>query len=151
MITHKKAAQFMRIALEIARLSKDRSTQVGALALTADGSPLTWGYNGFPRGCADDVDARHERPEKYVWTEHAERNLIFNAARNGISLHGGTIIVTKFPCVECARAIVQAGFCSVVAPAPENNSRWLDSNKYALVLFHEVNVEVVYAVESHHV
>lgn len=143
-MTREKLTSFMDIARSIAQLSKDRSTKVGALAIDADGSPLTWGYNGFPRGCDDDIAARHERPAKYIWTEHAERNLIFNAARVGVSLRGGIVIVTKFPCVECARAIVQAGFTKLVSTAPDDDSRWAESNAQAVALFFETSVEILY-------
>lgn len=68
----------------------------------------------------------------YVWTEHAERNLIYNAARVGTPLDGCILVVTPlFRCVECARAIVQAGFIAVVAEA-EANLRWAESNRQAM-------------------
>ena len=46
------------------------------------------GFNGLVRGVDDDVALRRERPAKYSWTEHAERNAIYNAARLGISILG---------------------------------------------------------------
>ncbi len=94
--------------------SKDRSTQVGCLIMTQDGSPLSWGYNGFPRGADDDKEERHERPLKYSWAEHAERNAIYNAARAGIKLLGSVAYVTSLPCcVDCARALIQSGVVKV--------------------------------------
>ena len=54
------------------------------------------------------VDNSH-RPEKYDWIEHAERNAIYAAAREGRKLMGATMYLNKFPCVECARAIAQTG------------------------------------------
>jgi len=35
--------------------SKDPSTQVGACIVDADQRIVSIGYNGFPRGCSDDV------------------------------------------------------------------------------------------------
>lgn len=101
--------------------SKDRRTQCGAMIVADDGAVLTTGWNGFPRGVNDDVDARHERPAKYLWTEHAERNAIYNAVRRGVPLLDSTIYVTQMPCCECARAIVQAGIVRVVTMEPDWN------------------------------
>lgn len=133
----------MAIAREVAQLSKDRSTKVGALAIGSAGEIRAMGYNGFSRGFNDDIDERYERPAKNHWTEHAERNLIYNAARVGTPLEGCILVVTPlFCCIDCARAVVQAGFVGVVAEA-EYNPRWAESNKLAMELFNECGIEVV--------
>lgn len=140
-----KAKKFLSIAQAIAALSKDRSTKVGALALGPAGEIRAMGYNGMPRGCNDDIEERHERPEKYFWMEHAERNLIYNAARVGTPLDGCVLVVTPLlPCMDCGRAIVQAGFKTVIAEATDNE-RWAEHNAKALELFKEcgITVEVV--------
>jgi len=59
------------------------------------------------------VPERLARPAKYLWIEHAERNAICNAARCGTPLEGCTIYVEIMPCMDCARAIVQAGIAEV--------------------------------------
>jgi dCMP deaminase len=75
--------RFMHMAdMEIAQWSKDRSRKVGAL-IVKDREIVTSGFNGMPRGVDDNVEARHERPEKYFWFIHAETNAIINAARQG--------------------------------------------------------------------
>src|ERR1039457_2505079 len=80
--------------------------------------PNGWcGYNSFPRGIRDDVPERLVRPTKYLWIEHAERNAICNAARAGTATEGCTIYVNIMPCMDCARAVVQAGIVQVVISA----------------------------------
>lgn len=143
-----KHVKFVAIADAVAQLSKDRSTRVGAVAIGHSGDIRAMGYNGFPRGADDDVEARHQRPEKYHWTEHAERNLIYNAARVGVPLEGCTLVVSGlFPCMDCARAIVQAGFRELVAPPHDTDPRWVDSARRASELFAECGV-VVHELES---
>lgn len=44
---------------------------------------------------------------------HSEIDAISTAASRGISTHGSTIYVTRYPCESCARAIVQAGIKDV--------------------------------------
>ena len=85
------------IAEEFASWSKDRSTQVGCVIVGDSNQILSGGYNGFPRGVVDDIDSRHERPAKYLWTEHAERNAIYNAARHGIRLESASLYNTLVP------------------------------------------------------
>lgn len=103
------------IAEVTSRLSKDRSTKVGAVISTPDGRILSTGYNGFPRGVNDDRNERHSRPAKYLWTEHAERNAIYNAAYQGIKLEGTALFINWRPpvCADCARAVIQSGIRSV--------------------------------------
>jgi dCMP deaminase len=139
-----KASKYLKIALAIAQLSKDESTQVGALLLGANGEGGPWGYNGAPRGCSADEDERKERPEKYFWFEHAERNALYAAARTGFQTIGATIVVTHFPCMDCARAIVQAGIKRVIAPRPTSEflERWKEHISRALRLFDECGVFV---------
>ena len=50
-----------------------------------------------------DLTDRFERPMKYLYFEHAERNAIFTAARHGIRTEGATLYVQALPCVDCAR------------------------------------------------
>jgi len=112
--------KFMRVAEQIARWSKDHSRKVGCVVVGPNHEVRATGYNGFPRGIDDSVGARYERPAKYKWTEHSERNAIYNAARTGVSLDGCTLYVTTlYPCVDCAQAIVQVGIRAVACVEPD--------------------------------
>lgn len=113
--------RFMNLAREVAQWSKDRSRKVGCIIVGPGKEIRATGYNGFPRGVADDVEARHQRPAKYRWTEHAERNAIYNAARSGVSTMNCLAYLPWFPCMDCARALVQAGIAEVVAIEPDWN------------------------------
>jgi dCMP deaminase len=138
--------RFMRMAdLEVAQWSKDRSRKIGAVIIK-DREIVTTGFNGMPRGVNDDVDARHEKPEKYHWFIHAESNAIINAARQGKSTLGADIYVNLFPCDTCAGFIVQAGikkfFCD---KEPDfNDPKFGEGFKRALIILSEGSVEVIY-------
>ena len=106
---------FMSLAYLIAWKSKDPSTKVGAVIVTHEKSILSTGYNGLPRKCHDNIPSRNERPIKYAWYEHAERNAIYNSAKVGGSSLSGTIIYTPgLPCVDCLRGIIQSGITSII-------------------------------------
>ena len=138
--------RFMRIAdLEVAQWSKDRSSKVGAI-IVKDKEIVTSGYNGFPRGCNDDVEARHERPEKYKWTIHAEKNAVINAARQGKSTLGCDMYVNWYPCDQCAGLIVNSGIKRIFCDKePDwNDLKWGEDFKRAKIILEEGGVEVIY-------
>lgn len=138
-----KAAKFLRMAVSHAQeFSKDASTKVGALVVSPDSYEIrSIGYNGQPRGCADDKPERCERPEKYFWNEHAERNAIYNAARVGTRLDGGILVVSLFPCMDCARAVAQTGLIGVVSMAPDFTlPTWGDIFPRSMELFDERSI-----------
>lgn len=133
----------MDLARLVATRSKDRSRQVGAVIVGLGKEIIATGYNGFPRGINDTVEERHQRPAKYRWTEHAERNAIYNAARSGVSTFGAIIYLPWYPCMDCARAIVQSGISEVIAVEPDwNDPTFAADFKDVAVLFEEAMVAV---------
>ena len=137
-------------AAHTATKSKDRSTKVGAVIIGPDEEVRSTGFNGFPRGVNDDIDSRHERPEKYMWTEHAERNAIYNAARVGIPTNGATMVLNfcPWPCTDCARGVIQAGISRVIGykncPFPGKGEQWEHNLSVAKTMLEEAGVEIIY-------
>ena len=120
----------LRMAFQAASWSKDESSQVGAVIVTQDGKPRSYGFNGMPRGINDDVPERHERPDKYMWFEHAERNAIYLARGD---LHDCMIFVTHLPCPDCCRGIIQSGIKYVVVATQNGmNSEFVQKRKQNL-------------------
>lgn len=109
----KWAKRFLKVAAEIATWSKD-TTQVGCVIVSEDGLIISTGYNGIPRGVLD-LPSRLERPAKYLWVAHGEEAALANAARHGARTAGATLFCTHTPCSRCARQIINAGVCRVVA------------------------------------
>ena len=108
---------FMGVALLSAMRSKDPNTQVGACIVNDDNRIVSVGYNGFPRGCSDEVfpwerKADNQNDTKYPFVCHAELNAILNS--NGIGVKGSRIYVALCPCKECAKAIIQAGIKEII-------------------------------------
>jgi dCMP deaminase len=135
MISEKWDNRFMLLAHHISEWSKERGRRVGAVIVGPDREIRSTGFNGFPRGVNDDLEERHAKDTgaKYLWSSHAERNAIYNAARVGISLKGCSIYVPWFPCVECAKAIVQVGITDLVAYDPDfSEPKW--GAEFALVV-----------------
>jgi dCMP deaminase len=100
----------MDIAVGASAKSKD-DRKYGAVLIDGD-VPVCVGYNGIPRG-VQDLPERRQRPAKHIWSEHAERNVIFNCARAGIKTRDCVLFVNGMPCEQCARAIIQAGIVAI--------------------------------------
>lgn len=141
--------RFIDVAKLAASWSKDRNRKVGAVIVDATNRIVSTGYNGFPSGINDDVDARHERPAKYLFTEHAERNAIYSAVNHGSTTKGCTIILEWFPCADCARGIIQSGLKKVVCSPPDfTDDRWGESFKASDEMFKEAGIIVEYYEEK---
>ena len=107
---------FMGVALLSAKRSKDPNSQVGACCINKDKRIIGIGYNGFPKGCSDDVFPWGKTDKsfintKYPYVVHAEANAILNSST---SLKGATLYVTLFPCNECAKLIIQSGIEKII-------------------------------------
>jgi len=91
---------------------------------------------------------RQQRPEKYFWFEHAERNAIYNAARIGVSLRDTTMYLTcGVPCSDCARGIISSGIKRIYCKSEDttkNRQHWDEHAKRSVQMFEESSVEVIF-------
>lgn len=139
-------ARWFGLAEEIASWSEDDSTKVGAVIISKDNDLKSTGWNGLPRGV--NFATMPERPEKYLYMEHAERNAIYNATRNGISLQDSHIYVTHFPCSDCARAIIQSGIKKVFYNKKLATEQWIASNNASELMFMKAGVKVCFVSDE---
>ena len=139
--------RFKNLALEVSQWSKDPSTQVGCIAVK-DRRVIATGYNGFPIGISDDKNDYENRDIKYKKIVHAEKNMIYNACRHGVSLVGSTVYVSGLPtCEECWKGLVQVGISRLVMPSIESligqqHERWSEGCYSAVKYMEEAGIEV---------
>ena len=121
---------FMAIAFLSAKRSKDPVTPTGACLVDTANRVIGIGYNGFPRGCSDNVlpwrnvrtdDDDDDNDETVVreWLHspnpfvcHAEVNAILNKCSDDTV--GARLYVPDFPSNECAKVIVQSRIRQVI-------------------------------------
>lgn len=134
---------WMRVALDVAQNSPDPSTQNGAL-LVVDGEVRvsTIETNRFPNGVWVTKE-RLERPTKYSYIEHAERNAIYAGVRAGLDLRGATLVCVWAACSDCARAIIGNGITTVVRYTSGHHPGWVDTNAAGDIMLREAKVEVI--------
>jgi dCMP deaminase len=139
---------FISMAELVATKSKDRSTHVGAVIVGPNNEVRSTGYNGFPRFVNDNLDFRHTRPIKYEYTEHAERNAIYAAARVGTPLDGCMLYLNYSPhcvCTGCVRAIIQSGIVRIIGPNRDFPTRgdWAEEFKHSKAMLQEAGVQLI--------
>ena len=144
---------FMTMCYLAASRSQDSSTHAGAVIVRQDNSVVSTGYNSPPRGM-NIGDVPQERPHKYFYMEHGERNAIYNAAKHGTDLDGCKLYVNFLPCADCARAIVQSGISEVIVhkegqtafeeASGTTGGEWDDSHKATLKIFERRTFETMF-------
>ena len=132
-----------QLCQQVAAQSPD-SKQVGCVITTPDGRVLVTACNDFVHGAAQTPE-RLQRPTKYHWIEHAERNAIYKAAAAGIPLQGTTMYINWWPCVDCCRAIIQSGIVKIVSSCgPDfDHPRWGAQFRVVEQILNESQVETV--------
>jgi dCMP deaminase len=140
--------RFIQLAHLVKEWSKDPSTKCGCV-LVRDRRILATGYNGLPAGLSDDLSLLNNREYKLNVVIHAEKNAIFNAAKNGASTEGAIAYVNFHPCSQCASALIQAGVVRVICPNPNTApERWLSNFLVARDLLFEAGVRHTYYSEG---
>ena len=112
--------------MNMAKLSATRSTclrrSVGAV-IVKEKRILTTGYNGAPRGIKHCEETGCVRLENHIESGtrhdlcrgvHAEQNAVIQAAYFGVSVKDASIYITNFPCVLCAKILINAGIKEVI-------------------------------------
>lgn len=138
---------FMGIAFISSLRSKDPRTQVGACIVDTENHILSTGYNGASLNLNDDDLPWNSLGEengdimniKNTFVCHAEANAIDNYNGNKEKLNNSTIYVTLFPCVECAKRIIQNKIKKVIFLKQYSSLEQITAANY---LFEKANVEV---------
>ncbi len=113
---------FMGITRAVASRATCLRRNVGAVVVK-DKRLLTTGYNGAPAGlphCGEAGCLRQKlnipsgQRQEICRGLHAEQNAIIQAGLYGVSLQGATIYTTTFPCITCAKMIINAGISRLI-------------------------------------
>ena len=104
---------FMGIAEWTAKRSTCDRANVGSV-IVKDNRQIAAGYNGAISGQPHCDEAGHLLVNgRCLRSNHSELNALISAARLGISVVGGTIYATHFPCWACFKALLAAGITHI--------------------------------------
>lgn len=113
---------FLKIAQTVAERSTCLRRKVGAI-LVADKRILSTGYNGAPKNLAHCSEigclrlALKIKPAERIEIcrgIHAEQNALVQAAFFGLPVAGATLYSTHYPCITCAKMLINAGVNRIV-------------------------------------
>lgn len=108
---------------------------VGA-TIVRDKRIIAGGYNGSVSGGVHCIDEGCYIEDGHcVRTIHAEANALLQCAKFGVATEGADIYVTHFPCLQCAKQLIQSGIKTIYYAADYKNS------KFAEELFKTVGVK----------
>jgi dCMP deaminase len=139
---NKWTKHFLRIAAEAGSMSKDPSTQVGAV-LVVDRRVVGTGFNGFPGPIRDSRSRLEDRDTKLKLIVHAEMNALLDAGREA---RGSTLYLHGFqasPCLNCTKHLIQAGVRAIVAYGPPLPERWKEETQMAAAILAEADVDLM--------
>jgi len=109
---------------------------VGA-TIVRDKRIIAGGYNGSIAGGDHCIDKGCFVIDNHcVRTVHAEMNALLQCAKFGVPTADAEIYVTHFPCLQCCKAIIQAGIKTVYYAEDYKN------HPYAIDLFKQANVTI---------
>lgn len=113
---------FIKIAEDASIRSTCLRRSVGAV-IVKDNRTVSTGYNGSPThtfhcekvGCKrEQLGVPSGERHELCRAVHAEQNAIVSAARFGASIDEATIYVTHFPCIICAKLIINSNIKEVI-------------------------------------
>lgn len=127
---------FMSISHMIAKRSTCDRAYVGCLLVNKDNRIVSSGYNGSIKGNPHCSEIGHTMRDGHcIATIHAEMNALLYCAKEGIKVDGCVCYVTHFPCLNCTKALIQAGISKIYY----SNAYRVD--EYALELLDKNHIE----------
>ncbi len=128
---------FMEITEMVATRSTCDRAFVGCVLVNQDNRIISTGYNGSIVGNKHCDEIGHTMRDGHcIATIHAEMNALLYCAREGISVKGARCYVTHFPCLNCTKALIQAGIKAIMY----KEAYRIDD--YALELIEKNNIEL---------
>ena len=142
---------FMEICRTVAKRATCDRGRSGCV-ITKDNRLLVTGYVGAPAGLPHCDEAGHKFKQVVhedgsvtnhcMRTVHAEQNAICQAAKNVISIAGGTLYCKMTPCRTCAMLIINCGIRRVVC-----EKRYHDSAD-SLEMFQAAGVHITHLLDE---
>ena len=137
---------FLKVAMLVAERSTCRRHHMGAV-LVRNKRILSTGYNGAASGMKDCLELGCLRDELKIPSGtrheicraiHAEQNAIIQAGLHGTKIEGATIYCTHFPCMICAKMIVNSKIIKIIVYAEYPDKRSLGFLKKAKIIIKKI-------------
>ena len=142
--TEKKYRDLLRDCYNYASKSNHPSTHTAAL-LVDKGKVILRGTNIFPPGVKYTKE-RIEGDNKHIYPNHAERDLVYKAARKGIKTEGLMMVMPWLPCIPCANAVISSGIEKLVVHKQmieRTREGWQEELRNAVQIMEEAGIKII--------
>jgi dCMP deaminase len=137
--------EYFQILKNLAEKSPDPTRKVAALIVKND-EIISTGFNDW----ADIKDKNPkylEKPHKYFYLEHAERNAIFSAIINNIDVKDSIMYINWWPCSECVKVMIKFKIKEIVVPPKPTGKTLQASFDAAEHMLNNSNIKVTICEE----
>jgi len=139
-----KYKDLLKECYNYAKKSNHPSTHNAALLVDKEKIILK-GVNNFP----PKVKGKKERfkgKNKHLYLNHAETDVVYKAAKKGISTNGLTMVMAWLPCIICANAIISSGIKKLIVHkemVDRTTKDWQEELKSATQLMKEAGIKII--------
>ncbi len=129
---------FMQLAKTVSMRGTCDRAYVGCVLVNDENRIVSTGYNGSISGNPQCDEIGHTMRDGHcIATIHAEMNALIYCAKAGIKAKGSKCYITHYPCLNCTKALIQAGISKVYY------EKAYRIDEYAAHLFKANEIEVV--------
>ena len=131
---------------EYSKRSNYPSTKNAAFLLDKQGKILLKGLNVIPQGVKHRRVYFETRENRHLYFNHAERDVIYLAAKRGVKTAGLTMIIPWLPCIPCANAIISSGIKTLIVHKQmieRTREGWQEELKNAVEILKEAKVKII--------
>lgn len=142
--TDERFRDLLRDCYTHAAQSPHPSTHTAALLVRGE-EVVMRGINELPPGVRI-IPERFEGENKHLYPNHAERDVIYRAAREGIRTDTLTMVMPWLPCIPCANAIITSGIRTLIVHRQmieRTSDRWQEELKNAVQILQESGVSII--------
>ena len=137
--------ELLKTAYLEAQKSTNISTQNSALLIDDKNNIILSANNSFPDGIKENEERQNDKPLRLKYSIHAERNVLYLAAKKGIKTEGLVMVCPWATCSDCSQAIIQAGIKKLIThkQALDRSGRWQEDIEFAFNMLREAGVEII--------
>jgi deoxycytidylate deaminase len=125
--------------------SNDISTFTAASLINSKDETLAIDSNSFPKHHKN-IEGWDVKPLKDAISNHAERAVVYRAAKEGIKTEGLTMVMPWIPCFPCANAIIYSGTKKLISHkqmVDRTPKDWIPELEKAVDLLHRNGVKII--------
>lgn len=135
---------FLGLAKSVSKRASCPRRSHGCVLVNPNKTIISCGYNGSAPGCKTCLEVGCSLLHNHCnRAEHAERNALYRAAMEGLSVVGSTAYITGEPCHQCLRALLCAGIQKIVYIDKGHYAFPEDEETLRQAFIHESGIEYI--------